>query len=127
MLIAFFWIGRFFGRDDLPGFLDVGVEFFVGDAREFNADPAIDADVGGTVLALGVGMDQGGLDAWGGGETDGIMAIVVMVVREHDEDAIAGKEGRFAVGKLFGRIGKAEADAADAILMGVRFGFRHGD
>ena len=99
----------------MPGFGDVGVEFFVGDAREFDADPAIDADVGGTVVGLGVGMDQGGLDAWGGGETNSNVAIVVMVVRVHREDALAGEKGGFAVRKPFGRIGEAEADAADTI------------
>lgn len=43
------------------------------------------------------------------------MAIVVMVVREHHEDSFVCEESGLAVRKLFGRIGEAEADAADTI------------
>lgn len=66
-------------------------------------------------------MDEGGLDAWSGRKPDGNMAIVVMVVSEHDEDAFAREESRCAVGELFGGIREAEADAANTIQVRFRF------
>ena len=93
----------------------MGEEFFVGDVVQFNADPATDADVGWAEIGLGVGVNEGGLNAWSGGETNSNVAIVVMVVRVHHEDAFAGEKSGFAVRKPFGRIGKAEADATDTI------------
>ena len=66
-------------------------------------------------------MDEGWLGTRSGRKPDGNVAIIVVVVGEHDEDAFAGEEGGCAVGELFGGIREAAADAADTIDVRFRF------
>ena len=43
------------------------------------------------------------------------MTVAVVVVGDHDEDALGYEEGGFAVGELFGGAGLGEGEAADAL------------
>ena len=92
-------------------------QVFVVDLGEFDADPAVDSDVGWAEVGLGVAVDESGLGSGLGGDPDRDVAALVVVVGEHAEDFLAGEEGGFAVGDLFGDVGQAEADLTDAFEM----------
>jgi Icc-related predicted phosphoesterase len=92
----------------------MGGEFVVADLGEFNADPSAGTYVRRPVIAGGVGADEGGLRSGFGGDADGDVSIVVVVVREGSKDALAGEEGRLAVGELFAGIGERQAEIANS-------------
>lgn len=103
--------------DQLPGLSDEYGKNFVADLTYLDADPAFDSDVGRFEVDFGSFSDHGGLMACRHGNPDGDAAVVVVIVRKHDEDFFADKEGRFAVGYLLRGFWQGESHAADALNM----------
>ena len=82
---------------------------------EFDADPAFDAYVGWLEIDLRRFGDHGGLCAWWGRDPDGGVAVAMVVVGDHDEDALGYEEGGFAMGKLFRGSGLGKSELANAV------------
>src|SRR5580698_8438405 len=90
-----------FGSGQLPGLMDESGEIAVGDLGQLDADPAFDAHVGRLEVGCRGFGDHFSLRAGWGGYPDGGVAVAVVVVGDHDEDALGYEEGWFAVGELF--------------------------
>ena len=110
-------------RGELPGLADEVGENLVAYLGQFDADPAFDAYVGRLEVGFGGVGDHGGLCAWWSGDPDGGVAVAVVVVGDHDEDALGYEEGGFAVGEFFRDAGQGEGEPADSSYVGFGQGF----
>src|ERR1700733_13381788 len=98
--------------------MDESGEIVVVDLGQLDADPAFDAYVRRFEVNRWRFGDHGCLRAGWGGYPDGGVAVAVVVVGEHDEDALGDEEGGLAVGELFGGAGQDEAELADSVDLG---------
>jgi hypothetical protein len=98
----------------------------VVDLLDFDADPASYPDVGRAEVRPGLVVDQRLLNAWGGSDPDRDVAVAMVVVGEHGENAFRSEECRHAMRLLFDRVRKRLADAPNAceLFALVQFGRR---
>ena len=115
------------GSCELPCFADEVGEQVVRGVAEFNADPAFDANIGRFEVNFRRFGDHLGLGAGRGGDPDGGVAVRMVVVGEHDKDALGDEEGGFAVRELFADAGQGEGEAADAVNVGPGGHFEQGN
>src|SRR3954454_7866647 len=74
------------------------------------------ADVGRDEVVLRRARDEAGLRTIGGGAPDRDAAVAVVVVRAHDEHALADEPRGLAVRQALGHLGQREAVRADAVV-----------
>ena len=110
--------------DELPCLSYECGQDFIADQSDLDADPAFDSDVRRLEIDLGSFGDHVCLVAGRHGNPDGDAAVIVMIVREHDEDLLANEEGGFTMRELFSSLRKSKGNAADAL--DVVFGRENG-
>src|SRR4030095_9524222 len=103
----------------LPRFADVNAERFVSDLSEPNSYPATRPQVRWFEVRLRRVFDQRGLKTRGHRKPDRELAVVVVIVHEHGEDALAllDEKSRSAMRRFLESTRHGCAEAADSLQL----------
>ena len=97
--------------------MDVSAKRVVINVLQFDSHPTAYANIWRSEISIGILLDQQRLHSRNGGNPDGYMSVVVMIVGEHGEDLLVDKEGRLAVRRFFTSTRQSETDTANTLKM----------
>jgi hypothetical protein len=87
--------------DETPGVQDMEGEFPIADFAELDADPTLYSNVRRFEVLSGRTAKERLLSSGRGGNPDGDVTVVVMIVGEHREDFFIDEERRFSMREPF--------------------------